>query len=72
MGVGELKRDVTLVFDFLSTILRKLYHTVNEFFKYLGRWIIEDARFDEDKIARVEMAKAAFRQNKELMRRDIG
>ena len=29
-------------------------------FKYLGIWITEDARSDEDIGARVEMAKAAF------------
>src|SRR3989442_2132490 len=40
-------------------------------FKYLGRWITEDARSDEDIRARVGMAKAAFLQNKELMRRNI-
>ena len=39
--------------------------------KYLGSWITEDARSDEDIRARVEMAKAAFWQNKELMRRNI-
>src|SRR3989441_6842991 len=37
-------------------------------FKYLGSWITEDARSDEDIRARVEMAKAAFWQNKELLR----
>src|SRR3989442_13455462 len=37
-------------------------------FKYLGSWITEDARSDEDITARVGMAKAAFWQNKELMR----
>src|SRR2546425_829248 len=40
-------------------------------FKYLGSWITEDARSDEDTRARVGMAKAAFWQNKELMRRNI-
>src|SRR2546425_10643995 len=42
-------------------------------FKYLGSWITEDARRDEDiraKKERVGMAKAAFWQNKELMRRN--
>src|SRR6184192_1318528 len=37
-------------------------------FKYLGSWITEDARSNEDIRARVGMAKAAFWQNKELMR----
>src|SRR3989442_1638259 len=40
-------------------------------FKYLGSWITEDARSDEDIRARVGMAKAAFWQIKELMRRNI-
>src|SRR3989442_12427411 len=40
-------------------------------FKYLGSWITEDARSDEDIRARVGMAKAAFWQNKELMRCNI-
>ena len=40
-------------------------------FKYLGSWITEDARSDEDIRARGGMAKAAFWQNKELMRRNI-
>ena len=37
-------------------------------FKYLGSWISEDARCEEDIRARVGMAKAAFWQNKEVMR----
>ena len=37
-------------------------------FKYLGSWITEDAKSGEDIRARVGMAKAAFWQNKELMR----
>src|SRR3989441_2670099 len=40
-------------------------------FKYLGSWITEDARSNEDIRARVGMAKAVFWQNKELMRRNI-
>ena len=40
-------------------------------FKYLGSWITEDARSDEDIRARVGMAKTAFWQNKKLMRRII-
>ena len=40
-------------------------------FKYLGSWITEDARCEEDIRARVGMAKAAFWQNKEIMRRNI-
>src|SRR3989442_14028452 len=38
-------------------------------FKYLDSWITENAKSDED--MRVRMAKAAFWQNKELMRRNI-
>src|SRR6478735_3722092 len=40
-------------------------------YKYLGSWICEDARCDEEIKARIGMAKAAFWQNKELMRRNI-
>src|SRR5437867_2471892 len=40
-------------------------------FKYLGSWITEDARSDDDIRARVGMAKAAFWQNKELMGSNI-
>ena len=40
-------------------------------FKYLGSWITEDARCDEDTRTRVGMAKATFWRNKELMRRNI-
>ena len=40
-------------------------------FKYLGSWITEDARSEVDIRAIVAMAKAAFWNNKELMRRNI-
>src|SRR5437867_2761216 len=40
-------------------------------FKYLGSWITEDTRSDEDIRARVVMAKAAFWQNNELTRSNI-
>ena len=40
-------------------------------FKYLGGWMTEDAKSDEDIRAKVRMAKAAFWQNKKLMRRNI-
>jgi exonuclease III len=40
-------------------------------FKYLGSWITETARCEDDIRARVGMATAAFWQNKELMRRNI-
>jgi hypothetical protein len=36
-------------------------------FKYLGSWITEDGRRDEDIRARVGMAKESFWQNNELM-----
>src|SRR5688572_27457208 len=39
--------------------------------KYLGSWISEDARCEEDIRARVGMARAAFWQNKEVMRRNM-
>src|SRR5881296_1569395 len=40
-------------------------------FKYLGSWITEDARSEDEIRARMRMAKVAFWQNKELMRRNI-
>src|SRR5206468_12915994 len=40
-------------------------------FKYLGSWITENAKSDEDIRARVGMAKVVFWQNKELTRRNI-
>ena len=40
-------------------------------FKYLGSWITEDARSDENIRPRVRMAMAAFWQNKELMKGNI-
>src|SRR5437867_3730406 len=40
-------------------------------FKYRGSWITEDARSDEDIRERVGVAKAAFWQNKELIRSNI-
>src|SRR6185436_540883 len=40
-------------------------------FKYLGSWITDEARSNDDIKARVRLAKAAFWQNKELMRRNI-
>src|SRR2546425_12941823 len=40
-------------------------------FNYLAGWITENAKSDKDIRARVGMAKAAFWQNKELMRRNI-
>ena len=40
-------------------------------FKYLGSWITDEASSEVDIKARIGMAKAAFWQNKELMRRNI-
>jgi KaiC/GvpD/RAD55 family RecA-like ATPase len=40
-------------------------------YKYLGSWITEAARREEDIEARIGMTKTAFWQNKELMRRNI-
>ena len=40
-------------------------------FTYLGIWISEDERYDEDIKARVGMARAAFWKNKEILRRNI-
>ena len=40
-------------------------------FKYLGSWITDDARDEDDINARVGMAKAAFWQDKEIMNRNI-
>ena len=40
-------------------------------FKYLGSWITDDAKSDEDIRTRVGMAKEAFWQNRELIRRNI-
>ena len=40
-------------------------------YKYLGSWITEDARCEEELKTRIGMAKAAFWQNKEVMRRNV-
>jgi len=48
----------------------KLIEQVDRY-KYLGSWITEDARCDEELRTRIGMAKAAFWQNKEIMRRNI-
>ena len=40
-------------------------------YKYLGSWITEDGRCDEEIKTRIAMAKAAFWQQKEIMRGNI-
>ena len=40
-------------------------------YKYLGSWITEDAKCEEEIRARIGIAKAAFWQNKEIMRRNV-
>ena len=59
-GTERIKQEVKLNGVPLERVTR---------FKYLGNWITDDARSDDDIRARV--AKAAFWQNKELMRRNI-
>ena len=61
-GTGRIKKGVKLNNVPLERVTR---------FKYLGSWITDDAKSDDDIRARVGMAKAAFWQNKELMRRNI-
>jgi exonuclease III len=61
-GLSESLKDITLNNVPLEKVAR---------FKYLGSWITEDSRCEEDIRTRVGMAKAAFWQNKELMRRNI-
>ena len=40
-------------------------------YKYVGSWINENAGCEEDIRARIGMDKAAFWQNKKLMRRNV-
>src|SRR5438132_3606087 len=40
-------------------------------YKYLGSWITEDVRCENEIVIRIAMVKTAFRQNKELMRSNI-
>ena len=61
-GTGRIKKGVKLNNVPLERVTR---------FKYLGSWITDDAKSDDDIRARVGMAKAEFWQNKELMRRNI-
>ena len=61
-GTGRIKQGVKLNNVPLERVTR---------FKYLGSWITDDAKSDDDIRAKVGMAKAAFWQNKELMRRNI-
>ena len=61
-GSGRIKQQVKLNNVPLERVTR---------FKYLGSWITDDVRSDDDIKARVGLAKAAFWQNKELLRRNI-
>ena len=40
-------------------------------YKYLGSWITEDLRCEKELTVRIAMAKSAFWQNKEFLRRNI-
>ena len=60
----EGKTQCTITLD--NTVLEQV-----ERYKYLGSWITENARCEEDIKARIGMAKAAFWQNKEIMRRNV-
>src|SRR6187401_2184328 len=59
---GKVKCSITLNNMALEQVNR---------YEYLGSWITEDARCEEDLKARIGMAKAAFWQNKEVMRRNV-
>ena len=59
---GKVKCNIKLDQEVLEQVDR---------YKYLGSWITEDVRGDKEIAARVAMAKTAFWQNKELMRRNI-
>ena len=61
-GAGRIKQEVTLNGVPLERVTC---------FKYLGSWITDDAKSDDDIRARVGLAMAEFWQNKELMRRNI-
>ena len=56
------KRDI--LFD--KSVLEQVSH-----YKYLGSWITEDGRCEEEIRTRIGIAKAAFWQNKEAMRENI-
>jgi len=45
-----------------NMILKQVAH-----YKYLGSWITDDIRCDEEINTRIAMAKVAFWQNKEIM-----
>ena len=59
---GKIKCNLTLDKKFLEQVSR---------FKYLGSWITEDARCEEEIKTRIAMAREAFWKNKELLRRHI-
>jgi len=60
----EGKTQCTITLD--NTVLEQV-----ERYKYLGSWITENARCEEDITAGIGMAKASFWQNKERMRRNV-
>jgi len=60
----EGTKQCTITLD--NTVLEQV-----ERYKYLGSWITENARCEEDIRARIGMAKAAFWQNKEIMRGNV-
>ena len=61
-GTGRIEQEVKVNGVPLEQVTR---------FKYLGNWITDDARSDDDIRARVDLANATFGKNKELIRRNI-
>ena len=59
---GKKKCNVTLDKKILEQVSR---------YKYLGSWITEDARCEEEIKTRIAMAREAFWKNKELLRRNV-
>src|SRR6187399_478178 len=66
MIVSNSKQEkCNILFD--NSILEQVSH-----YKYLGSWITEDAICEEEIKTRIGMAKAAFWQNKEGTRGNMG
>ena len=59
---GKVQCSVSLDNDILEQVSR---------YKYLGSWITDEARCEEEIRTRIGMAKAAFWQNKEITRRNV-